>query len=124
MLRSIFPENAAFCIAEIGVNHNGDVKQAIELIDVAKRCGADAVKFQTFVTEDLVKLDAKAASYQLRNLGAEVTQAQMLKALELSEADHKILYEYAKAQNIEFMSTPHSGASSVDLLERIGVQLL
>lgn len=109
-----------FIIAEAGVNHNGDIDLARQLIRIARDCGADAVKFQTFRAEDLVTLDAPAAEYQTRNAGV-TTQFDMLKKLELPESWHIILKAYADSLGIEFFSTPFS-ESAVDLLTHIGVK--
>lgn len=95
-----------FIIAEAGVNHNGDLDLARKLIDVAVDAGADAVKFQTFKSERLVKKTAEKADYQKDTTGAHETQFQMLKRLELDASDHKILIDYCNGKNILFLSTP------------------
>jgi N,N'-diacetyllegionaminate synthase len=110
-----------FVIAEVGVNHNGDLDLAKQLIDVAVTSGADAVKFQTFFAEELVTNNARRAAYQSRNTGSKSSQFEMLKALELSEDAYQTLAEYCKAQGIVFLSTPFSEAA-VDILEKIGVE--
>lgn len=109
-----------FIIAEAGVNHNGDIKKAIELIDIAASAGADAVKFQTFRAEDLVTASAPKAEYQQRATGNEQSQFEMLKALELTFDDFKTLFDHCQTKGIEFMSTPFDEASA-DELERIGM---
>ena len=76
----LFRSNRCFIIAEAGVNHNGSLKLAKKLIDKAKEAGADAIKFQTFKTENLVTIDA--TEYQVNNTG-DGTQFEMLKKLEL-----------------------------------------
>lgn len=108
-----------FVIAEAGVNHNGDIELARELVRVAARSGADAVKFQTFKADLLVDRAAPTAEYQ-RNHGAGDSQYQMLKALELSEEDHKILKHEAEVHKIEFMSTPFD-EESAGFLNSLGV---
>lgn len=109
-----------YIIAEAGVNHNGDRDTALKMIDEAKKCGCDCIKFQTFRTEDLVTRDAKKAEYQVVNTKNHDSQFQMLKKLELSFEDFKILKEHCDETGIEFMSTPFDCAS-VDLLEELGV---
>lgn len=97
--------NKVIIIAEAGVNHNGDIKLAKELIDVAALSGADIVKFQTFKTENLVTGQAAMADYQAQNTAKIQTQFEMLKKLELSEENFHELSVYAKEKNIGFFST-------------------
>jgi N-acetylneuraminate synthase len=113
---------AVFVIAEAGVNHNGDLRLALELCDAAKAAGADAVKFQTFRAEDLVVPGAPTAAYQARETGHQ-DQFAMLQALELSEEDHRTLREHCRQVGIEFFSTPFSVAA-VGMLQRLGVARL
>ncbi|MBQ9341277.1 MAG: N-acetylneuraminate synthase [Lachnospiraceae bacterium] len=98
--------NITLIIAEIGVNHNGDVSTARKMIEIAKECGADIVKFQTFNTDALTSKFAKMAEYQKKNLGEEKSQKDMLKSLALSYDDFKELAEYCKKVGIMFLSTP------------------
>jgi len=109
-----------FIIAEAGVNHNGDVKLAKTLIDIAKEAGADAVKFQTFKTEEVVTKSAEKAEYQKKTTGTEESQYDMVKKLELTEEDHLELKSYAANQGITFLSTPYD-KQSVDVLVRLNV---
>jgi N-acetylneuraminate synthase len=95
-----------YVIAEAGVNHNGDIKLAKQLIDVAVEAGADAVKFQTFKADLLVTKDTPKAGYQALNTGIDDGQYAMLKSLELSEQDHFELYQHCLAKGVAFMSTP------------------
>ena len=92
-------------IAEAGVNHNGDIGYAKDLIDVAASAGADYVKFQTFKADRLVTKSAPKASYQKTNLNNSDSQFQMLKKLELTYEMHKELILYADNKNISFLST-------------------
>ena len=92
-------------IAEAGVNHNGDINIAKRMIDVAEESAVDYVKFQTFKAENLVKRDAKKASYQIDNTNNTESQFSMLKKLELSNKDHNLLIEYCKLKNVKFLST-------------------
>jgi len=103
---------SVFIIAEAGVNHNGDIGLAKELIDVAVEAGVDAVKFQTWKTELLVTQDAKQAAYQTENTGVEESQYDMLKKLELSYDDFKELKSYCDKRGILFLSTPDEPTSA------------
>jgi N,N'-diacetyllegionaminate synthase len=98
--------NKTIIIAEAGVNHNGDIKTAKRLIDVASDAGVDYVKFQTFKAERLVSPSAQKAKYQIKNDNSnDDSQLNMLKKLELSDADHKELISYCKSKKISFFST-------------------
>jgi N,N'-diacetyllegionaminate synthase len=107
---------SVFVIAEAGVNHNGDERRALDLVDAAARCGADAVKFQTFRADKLVVRGAAKAEYQKRETGAG-DQYEMLKALELSEETQRRLYRRSDELGIEFMSTPFDEDSARLLLD-------
>ena len=115
-------KNKIFLIAEAGVNHNGDIKLAQKLIDAAKKCGADAVKFQTFTAQKLVSAKAKKAGYQNKTTSKKESQLLMLKKLELDEREHRLLVDYCGKQEIIFMSTPFD-EESADLLERLGMKI-
>lgn len=95
-----------YIIAEIGVNHNGSIELAIEMIDKACECGVDCVKFQTFKSENLVSATAKKAEYQIKNTETEGTQLQMLKKLELTFSQFKELKTYCDKKGMQFLSTP------------------
>ena len=110
-----------FVIAEAGVNHNGDVKRAHELIDLAADCGADAVKFQTFDPAALVSVAADAAPYQ-RKRGGD-SQRAMLDALVLPAWAWRELADHAAERGLVFTSTAFDSVS-LDLLLEIGVQML
>ena len=105
---------AVFIIAEAGVNHNGDINLAKELIDVAVDAGVDAVKFQTWKTEKLITKNALKAKYQEENT-KEKTQYEMLKKLELSYEDFIELKKYCDKKGIIFMSTPDEEESALFL---------
>lgn len=107
--------NKTFIIAEAGVNHNGDIRLAKQLIDAAANAGVDAVKFQTWKTELLVTEDAKMADYQVENTQREETQFEMLKRLELSYDDFTELKSYCDDKGITFMSTPDEEQSATFL---------
>lgn len=95
-----------FIIAEAGVNHNGDINLAYKLIDIAAEAGADAVKFQTFKSENVVTKFAKKAEYQIKNTNEDNTQFEMIKKLELKFNDFIKLKEYCDKKGIIFLSTP------------------
>ena len=110
-------------IAEVGVNHNGDIEIAKELINCARQSGADYVKFQTFKAEKLVTRDAALADYQKSNVGYYGSQFEMLKKLELSEEAHVELYNHCKRVGIKFLSTPFD-EDSLDFLLRLGCETI
>ncbi len=114
---------SVFIIAEAGVNHNGSVKLAKKLIDVAVEAGVDAVKFQTFKAEKLVSKNAQKAEYQKKNLDdSDDSQFNMLKKLELDVTTHKELIEYCKSKNIMFLSTPFDH-ESIEMLCDLGLKI-
>ena len=113
-----------FIIAEAGVNHNGDLSLAKQLIDVAADSGADAVKFQTFRTEQVVSRNAPKAEYQTRTTDQTESQFEMIRKLELTEADHGELMAHAKARGIAFLSTPFDVPSLHLLTKRFGLQTI
>jgi N,N'-diacetyllegionaminate synthase len=109
--------SACFVIAEAGVNHNGSEKLALELIEVAAKSGADAIKFQTFTAETLVAKGTATAEYQKQETG-NLDQFSMLKKLELSDAIYQKLIEHCDKCGIEFMSTPFDIGAAKFLLDR------
>ena len=116
----IGPGQPVFVVAEAGVNHNGDLKIARALIDVAVEAGADAEKFQTFRADHLVTPDAPKAEYQLKTTNDAESQFEMLRRLELSADAHRELQSYCHARGIIFLSTPFD-EEAVDLLDELGV---
>ncbi len=109
-----------FVIAEAGVNHNGSHHLALQLVDTAARCGADAVKFQTFTADKLVRPGAAKAAYQHAATG-DGDQHSMLASLELTEAMHRALFERCELRGIEFMSTPFD-EDAADFLIALGMR--
>ena len=98
--------NHTIIIAEAGVNHNGSLEMAKQLVYKAVEAGVDYIKFQTFKASKLVTKSAKQAEYQQKNIGKEGdSQYQMLKKLELSPEDHEVLIAYCKERGIKFFST-------------------
>jgi len=113
---------ATCIIAEAGVNHNGDINVAKDLIEAASASGADYVKFQTFSADKLVDNNASTAEYQKRNSGdKEMTQHELLQKLELTEADHVALIAHCKLHNVKFLSSPFD-LSSIQMLNALRVR--
>jgi N-acetylneuraminate synthase/N,N'-diacetyllegionaminate synthase len=112
----------AYVIAEAGVNHNGDLDLACRLVDAAADAHADAVKFQTFRVGALVTRSAPKARYQRDTTGATGGQAEMLRRLELTAAQHRVLAARAAERGIVFFSTPFDEGSADDL-EALGVPM-
>jgi N,N'-diacetyllegionaminate synthase len=111
-----------FIIAEAGVNHNGDLELAKQLVDVAAQAGADAVKFQTFKAEKLVCVDTPKAAYQQQTTAADETQFAMIKKLELNLDAHLKLLEHCQDRGILFLSSPFD-MESIDLLLGLGMAI-
>jgi len=113
---------SVFIIAEAGVNHNGSIELAKELIDVASSAGANAVKFQTFKTENLVSKNAQKADYQKETTDKEESQFDMIKKLELDVDTHHELIAYCQSKKIHFLSTPFD-LDSIDLLNGLKLDI-
>jgi N,N'-diacetyllegionaminate synthase len=114
--------NKTFIIAEAGVNHNGSLDMAFQLIDVAVAAGVDAVKFQTFKAEKVIAANAPKAGYQKDTTGSDESQLEMVKKLELDETAHTKLNQYCQGKGIQFLSTPFD-LESIDLLNRLGLEI-
>ena len=111
-----------FIIAEAGVNHNGSIEIAKNLIDIAKDANVDAIKFQTFIAESIVSKNAQKAEYQKSTTGNEGTQFEMIKKLELSFNQFIELNNYCKKREILFLSTPFDLAS-INFLESLDLSI-
>ena len=111
---------SVFIIAEIGVNHNGELNLAKKMILEAKKAGVDAVKFQSFKADKLVSKDAKKADYQIKNTEKDESQYNMIKKLELTEQDHIYLKKICDEENIKFLSSPFD-IESAELLVSLGI---
>ena len=115
--------NHTLIIAEAGVNHNGSIALAKQLVDKAVEAGVDYIKFQTFQASKLVTKVAKQAEYQQKNIGKDGdSQYQMLKKLELSPADHEVLIAYCSKKGIKFFSTAFD-FDSIDYLHSLNLGL-
>ena len=115
-------KDRVYIIAEVGVNHNGSFDLAKEMILLAKDAGADAVKFQTFIGENLISKYAEKADYQKKQTGNEENQLEMIKELELTYDEFQKLKRYCEEQDIDFLSTPFD-IGSIDFLEELGINL-
>ena len=114
---------SVYIIAEAGVNHNGQLDLALKLCDAAKEAGVDAVKFQTWKTENIVTAQARQAAYQTENTGVEESQYDMLKKLELSYDHFRYIKDYCKKIGIDFLSTPDE-EESLEFLVNLGLPLI
>lgn len=110
--------DAIYIIAEAGINHNGNLQTAKALIDAAFEAGANAVKFQTFKTNQMTSLNAPLAPYQKQGTSSHESQLEMLLKVELSPKDHEVLIRHCQNHPIQFLSTPFD-LESVDLLARL-----
>jgi len=120
MIKSLHTLNGqTLIIAEAGVNHNGSLETAREMVQVAAEAGADMVKFQTFKAEKLVTRTAAKAEYQQATTGTDQSQYEMIKALELDVASHNVLIQYCRDNGIRFLSTAFDH-DSIDLLAELG----
>ncbi|MCM1719093.1 N-acetylneuraminate synthase [Bacteroides ovatus] len=114
-----------YIIAEAGVNHNGSLELAYMLCDAAKEAGADCVKFQTWQTEKIVTKKAEKASYQSENThDEEESQFDLLKKLELSYEDFKLVQEHCQKISIDFLSTPDEEYSLAFLMNELHLPLI
>ena len=120
--KSVFSQSV-FIVAEAGVNHNGRLDLAKHLVAAAKEAGADAVKFQTWKTEEVIVKGAKTAAYQESNTG-ETDQFDMVKKLELSYGDFTELKAYADSLGIIFFSTPDEEESLNFLADKLNVPFI
>lgn len=111
---------SVFIIAEAGVNHNGKMDLALEMVDAASKAGADAIKFQTFRAETLVTSTASKANYQKETSDSDESQFDMLKKLELDLDTHKKLMAHCRKCQIDFLSTPFD-LTAIDMLSGIGL---
>src|SRR6056297_1839121 len=112
---------SVFIIAEAGVNHNGSLELAKKLVDAAKNAGADCVKFQTFISKNIVSKNAVKAEYQKNQTSVEESQQDMLKKLELSFEEFSELKKYCEEKEIEFLSTAFD-FDSIEFLDTLGMQ--
>lgn len=120
---SNFFEGVSKCyiIAEIGVNHNGDIDLAKEMILAAKESGADAVKFQTFSAELLVSKNTPKVQYQKLTTKDDESHYQMIKKLELEQSDFEEVFRFCSEIEIDFISTPYD-VTSTEFLNKLGVK--
>ena len=112
-----------YIIAEAGVNHNGSLKRALELVKFAKSSGADCIKFQTFKAENIVTSSSPKADYQLNVTEKEESQLEMLKKLELDKDSFFQIKKLCEKNSIDFLSTPYN-FEDVDFLCSLNVNSL
>ena len=117
-IKQVGNKNPAFIIAEAGVNHNNNLSLAFKMVDIAKKSGADAIKFQSWKTEKLLVKNAEKPKYQ-KSI-KDKNYFELLKSLEPDQKDQKKIFDYCKKRNILFLSTPYD-EESVDFLNDIGV---
>ncbi|MEO5335305.1 MAG: N-acetylneuraminate synthase [Magnetospirillum sp. WYHS-4] len=113
-----------FVIAEAGVNHNGDLALALDLVEAAAQAGADAVKFQIFKAAALATAAAPKAGYQRRTTAGAESQVEMLRGLELGEDDFRVLAERCSERGIRFLASPFDEASLDFLVQELDVPVL
>lgn len=118
--RAIGPDEPPYCIAEVGINHNGDLATAKRMIEVAKACGADAVKFQTFRAEEFCGDPAQTFTYQSQGKPVTESMLEMFRRYEFQLDDWLAVKAHCAQVGITFFSTPQN-RSDLDLLESIGV---
>ncbi len=118
--RAVGDHEPCFVVAEAGVNHNGSLERALNMIRAAKRCGADAIKFQSFHADDLATSAARLARYQRRTGVRVASQLEMLQRLALAEEEQAKLFDLCHREGIEFLSTPFDDRSAV-FLHELGV---
>lgn len=111
-----------YVVAEAGVNHNGSLDLALEMVDAAAAAGADALKFQIFTADALVTADAAAAAYQRTSAGAQ-TQHQMLRSLELRAEDFAVIQRHCAQRGVEFLATPFA-PPDLETLLGLGVRAI
>lgn len=111
-----------FIIAEAGVNHNGSIENAKKMIDAVVKAGANCVKFQTYISENVMSKLAPKAEYQISNTGPDESQLEMVKKLELSFGDFRELKQYCDEKGIMFLSTPFD-LESADFLNDLGMEI-
>lgn len=115
--------NHTIIIAEAGVNHNGSIEMAMKLVEAARECGVDYIKFQTFKAEKIANKFALQADYQKRNLHEDSSQVEMLRKLELTDKDFVLLKAYCDSRDVRFMSTPFD-LESIDFLSGLGMDYM
>ena len=115
--KEISDTSPVFIITEAGVNHNGNMKLAKQLIDIAAEANADAVKFQTFKTGNIILEHVEKAPYQKKTTGQSESQYEMLKKLEVTKSQNEELMKYCQEKGILFLSTPFDEESLTELVD-------
>lgn len=118
--RIVGPNNPPYCIAEVGINHNGDLSIAKQMIEVAKKAGADAVKFQTFKAEEFCGDPAQAFTYKSQGQSITESMLEMFKRFEFLPQEWHAIKAHCELLGITFFSTPQN-RSDLELLLKVGV---
>ena len=122
--RYIGHDEPCFIVAEVGINHNGDVILAKKMIDVAKECGVDAVKFQTFKAEEFVSNPDQTYTYKSQGKLVTESMLEMFKRYEFSEGEWKEIFNYCKNMNIICFSTPQNPSDLDFLLKTVDLSII
>jgi len=117
-------DKGTYIIAEAGVNHNGSLDLALQMIDAAAAAGADAVKFQTFRAERMISRQAPKAEYQKRTTAGQESQLEMVRRLELDGRSHRVLLDHCVKRKVQFLSTPFDEESLTLLARTLNLPLL
>ena len=113
--------NKVFIIAEAGVNHNGSIEKALKLVDIAKKAGADAVKFQSFIASEEISSFAPKAKYQMSTTNPNESQLDKIKKIEFSIKEKKKIKSYCNKLKIEFISSPFD-IKSINILKKLKIK--
>jgi sialic acid synthase SpsE len=121
--RSIGYNKEPFIIAEVGINHNGDVEIAKKMIQVAKDSGVDAVKFQTFHAKEFISNDKETYTYISQGVETTESMLKMFERHEFSRTEWKQIKDFCDEQQITFLSTPQN-ETDLDILLPLGIEAI
>jgi N-acetylneuraminate synthase/N,N'-diacetyllegionaminate synthase len=118
--KKIGDSSPCFIIAEVGINHNGDINIAKKMVDLAVDCGVDAVKFQTFTAKEFISNEEDTYKYKSQGKEVEESALKMFERNEFKEDQWKEIVDYCRSKGIIFFSTPKN-LSNLELLLRVGI---